>query len=60
MNNKHLNDYIKINEDNPEIKVGDLVSEYTRIAIEHSANKFSPTVLDYQYAHEKVMEQYKK
>jgi hypothetical protein len=60
MDTKHLEDFLD-RSDKLGIKTGDIISEYTRLAINYSANGFSPTVDDYELAYEtiKEMDKYK-
>ena len=63
MNKGHLEDFINITEGIKEkegiiVPVGDLVSEYTRIAILESKDGFKPSDNNYYHAYLKVMKQY--
>ena len=57
MNDKHLNDFLELS-DELEIKTGDLISEYTMIAINYSKNGFTPDSFDYDLAYNTIMEKY--
>jgi len=59
MNNKHLNDFLEINEHNPEIKTGDLISEYTSVAIQFSNDGFRPSNKDYDLAYKVIIDKYR-
>jgi len=58
MNTKHLNDFLEIHEIDSSVSVGDLVSEYTRLAIEYSVDGFKPDSFDYDLAYTVVMDKY--
>jgi len=60
MNTKHLNDFLEIHEADPSVVVGDLVSEYTRLAIDYSVDGFKPDSFDYDLAYNIVIDKYRK
>jgi hypothetical protein len=59
MNTKHLNDFLEINETDSSVSVGDLVGEYTRLAIEYSSDGFMPSSFDYDLAYRVVVDKYR-
>ena len=63
MNTEHLNDFIDLTEqikkdDGVSIPVGDLVSYYTRVAIEESKDGFNPNENNYYRGYLKTMKKY--
>lgn len=58
MDPKHLNDLLEITEEQ-NIKTGDLVSEYTALAIQYSNNGYTPTTANYNQAHEEMIKKYR-
>jgi hypothetical protein len=59
MNTKHLNDFLEIAE-KQNIKTGELISEYTALAIKYSNNGYTPTTANYNKAYKTIMRTYKK
>jgi hypothetical protein len=59
MNTKHLNDILEWSEDN-KIKTGELISEYTALAISFSNDGFKPDNFDYQLAYDVIKEKYQQ
>jgi len=55
MNKEHLNDFIE-RARYLSIPVGNLVSEYTSLAISYSADGFKPTSKDYDLAYQTIQE----
>lgn len=58
MDRKHLDDFLEIAEEQ-DLKTGDLVSEYTALAIQYSKNQFTPTNKDYDKAYETIINKYR-
>ena len=62
MNKQHLDDFLQINEENPNIKVGDLIREYTGLAVNFAGSHddlYRTTDKDYELSHKVMMEKYK-
>jgi len=60
MNNEHLNDFIE-RADKLNLPVGDIISDYTRLAINYAIDPMKPQEEDYNLAYDtiKEMEKYK-